>query len=109
MPNDYHPTSPVYDPTLKQDPYPATPQMRKMALDPTYYPPGYIPEEQEKDNVPLLVYNLVNPLERNIPEDPTEEEEEEEMVSTKTQAGPGQDADKEEDYYLDYSDSHHIY
>ena len=37
------------------------------------------------------------------------EEKEEKKVSIKKQADPGQDTDDEEDYYLDYSDSDHIY
>ena len=85
-----------------QDPLPHCTPNEKRALDPNYYPPGYIPEEQEKDDVPLLVDNLVNPMEKNTPEDLSEEEEEE-KVSINTQTDPGQDADEEEDYYLDYS------
>ena len=82
-----------------------------MALDPNYYPPGYIPEEQEKDDASLIVNNLVNPPEKNTLEDPTKEEDEgkEERVSIKTLADPGQDTDEEEDNYLEYSDSNHIY
>ena len=37
------------------------------------------------------------------------EEKEEEKVLIKPQADPGQDADEEEDYYLNYSDCDHIY
>ena len=90
----------MFDPTFKQDPLPNCTPKEKMALDPNYYPQGYIPEEQEKDDTPLLVNNLitplemalleeqekddapllmnnlVNPLEKNTPEDPAEEEEE---------------------------------
>ena len=66
-----------------------------MALDPNYYPPGCILEEQERDDIPLLVNNLVNPLEKNTPEDPAEQEGEEEKVSIKTQTDPEQDTDEE--------------
>ena len=85
---DNCPSSPVYDPTFKQDPLPCHTPTEMMALDPNYYPPGYIPDEQEKDDAPLLVNNVVNPLEKNTPEDPAEEEEEE-KVSIKTQADQG--------------------
>ena len=64
VPNDYHPTRPVYYPIFKQDPLPHHTPKEKMALDPNYYPPGYIPEEQEKDDIPLLVNNLVSPPKR---------------------------------------------
>ena len=59
-----------------------------MALDPNYYPQGYIIEEQEKDDIPLLVNKLVNPPEKNTPEGPMEEEEEE-KDSIKTQEDSG--------------------
>ena len=88
VPNDYYSSSPVYDPYIQTIPPPHCTPKQKMALDPNYYTPGYIPEEQEKDDAPLLVTNLVDPLGKNTPEDPVEEEE---------------------DYYLDYSDSNHIH
>ena len=97
---DYCPSSPVYDPTFKQDPlYHCTPK-EKMALDPNYYPQGYIPEEQEKDDAPLLMNNLVNPLEKTTTEDPAEEENKD---SIKTLADPGQDTDEVEDNYPEHS------
>ena len=43
--------------------------------------------------------NLVNPPEKITPVDPVEEEEKD---SIKTLADPGQDADEEEDYNLEY-------
>ena len=58
---DCCPYSPVYDPTFKQDPLPHCIPEEKMALDPNYYLQGYVPEEQEKDDAPLLMNNLVNP------------------------------------------------
>ena len=33
MPNDYHPTSPVYDPTFKQDPLPHYSLKEKLVMD----------------------------------------------------------------------------
>ena len=50
--------------------------------------------------------SLVTLLEKNTPDGPTEEEEKD---SVKTLADAGQDTDEEEDYYLEYSDSNHIY
>ena len=44
--NDYHPTSPVYDPKFKQDPLPHYSPKEKLALDPNYYPPNYVPDEE---------------------------------------------------------------
>ena len=67
---DYCSSSPVYDPMFKQDSLPHFTPKEKVALYPNYYPQGYIPEEQEKDDAPLLMINLVNPLEKNTPEDP---------------------------------------
>ena len=64
MPNDYCPASSVYDPTFKQDPLPYCGSKEKLALDPNYYPPNYVPEE----DAPLLVDNLVAP-----PDDPIKE------------------------------------
>ena len=61
---DYCPSSPLYDPTFKQDPLPHCTPKVKMTLDPNYYLPRYIPDEHKKDNAPLLVNNLVNPLEK---------------------------------------------
>ena len=63
----YCPPSPVCDPTSKQDPLPCYIPKEKLALDSNYYPKGYIPKEEE---TPLLVNNLINPLEKNTPEDP---------------------------------------
>ena len=114
---DYFPSSPVYDPIFKQDPLPCCTPKEKMALDPNYYPQGYIPEEQddalllvkneitlpekalleeqEKEDAPLLINNLINSLEKNTPEDPMEEEKD----SIKTLTDPGQDIGEEKDNY----------
>ena len=59
MPNDCHPTSPVNDPTFKEDPLPHCGPEEKLARDPAYYPPNYVPEEE--DNAPSLVNNLSVP------------------------------------------------
>ena len=71
---DYYPPSPVNDPTFKQDPLPHYTQKGKLALDPNYYPKGYIPKEKEE--ALLLVNNSINPSGKNTPEDPMTEEEE---------------------------------
>ena len=47
--------------------------MRKLAFDLNYCPKGYIPEKEES---PLLVSNLLNPPEKNIPEEKEKKEEE---------------------------------
>ena len=92
----------MYDPTFKQDPLPSCNAKEKFALDPNYYPQGYISEEQEEE-APILVNDLVNSLEKNTPEDPVAEEdevkkeqskdnkeEEDGRESTKTQVNSGQ-------------------
>ena len=57
---DYCPSEPEYDPTQEAEAMPKfTPKM-KLALDPNYYPPNYVPG-QEEDSVPSLVSNLVPP------------------------------------------------
>ena len=61
--NDYHPTSPVYDHTFKQDPLPYYTPKKKLALDPDYYHQDYDPNEDREDT-PLLVNNLVSPPEK---------------------------------------------
>ena len=64
---DYHPPSPVYDPIFKQDPLPHCSPKEKQALDPNYYPPNYVPEEED---APILVDNLVA-----LPVNPIKEED----------------------------------
>ena len=98
VPNDYYPTSPVYDPTFKQDPLPSLTPKEKLALNPNYYPKGYIPEEKEE--APLLVSNLIDPPERNTSEDcmakveeTKDKEEEDRRKSIKTLV------DDEEDHF----------
>ena len=59
VPNDYHPTSPVYDAIFKQDPLPQYTPKEKLAMDPDRYPPNYILEEE--DSAPSLVNNLMPP------------------------------------------------
>ena len=67
MPNEYHPPSPIYDPTHKEDAIPiCDSKEKKMALDTNYYPPNYIPSNDEVS--PTLTSDLV----------PAPEEEEEE-------------------------------
>ena len=83
-------------------------------MDPNYYPPNYVPEEED---VPLLIDNLVTQ-----PENAPKEEEGEENVgeeadkgedrrkdSIKTKADSGQEADEEEESYSEYSTSDLIY
>ena len=57
-----------------------TPKM-KLALDPSYYPPNYIPT-QEEDSTPSLVNNLVTP--------PDKLEDQERNNGTKTRMERGQ-------------------
>ena len=59
----------MYDPTFKQDPLPHCTPKEKMALDPNYYPRGYIPEEHKKDDAQLLVNNLLTLPEKALLEE----------------------------------------
>ena len=47
VPNDYYPASPDYDPNYKQDLLPHCGPKEKQALDPNYYPPNCVPEEED--------------------------------------------------------------
>ena len=95
------------NPTFKQDPLPHCTPKEKMALDSNYYPHGYIPEEQEKYDAPLLVNNLItpwekalleeqdkddapllmNPAEKNTQEDLTEDEEKDSIDNSRPMTG----------------------
>ena len=57
--NDYCASSLVYDSTFKQELLPCLTPKEKLALDPDYYPPKYVQEEE--DNAPFPVNNLVPP------------------------------------------------
>ena len=116
-----YPVSPVYDPTFKQDPLPYCGPKEKQAHDPNYYPSNYVHEEED---APLLVDNLITPPVNTIKEKDQEEEEKGEKNNgeetnrgeedrrgdmDKMQADSGQEAEEEEDNYLDYSDSDFIH
>ena len=105
VPNDYYPTSPVYDPMYKQDLLPHYTPKETLAFHLNYYPKGYIPEEGD-EKAPLSV---------NTPEDPTtteEKEKKEEETKDKEEEDRRESittlTDEEEDYF-DYSDSDDIY
>ena len=75
VPNDFCPTSLVYDPTFKQDPLPCCSPKEKLALDPNYYPPNYVPEEED---APLLIDNLVIQPKKSLKEEGQGQQEEKE-------------------------------
>ena len=114
VPNDYYPATPDYDPTYKQDPLPYCGCKEKQALDPNYYPSNYVSEEEDAQ---LFVDNLIVPLVNDIKDEDQEEEEKGEKNNgektnreeedrregaEKTQANSGQEADEEENNYLEY-------
>ena len=77
MPSDYHPNSPVYDPTFKQNPLSHCSPKEKLVLDPDYHPQNYVPNEEGEDTT-LLIDDLVS-IPKNAPkEDKGEKSKEEE-------------------------------
>ena len=110
----------MYDSTFKQDPLAHYTLKDKLALDPNYYLQNYNPIE-EREDVPLLVNNLVTLTETaqseeqekenkvETREDTKQEEEDEKQDSMKTLVDLGQDIDEEEDNYSEYSNSNFIY
>ena len=55
--NCYHPVSPIYVPTHKEDAIPICDSKMKQALDPNYHPLNYVPKQG--DDAPILVNNLI--------------------------------------------------
>ena len=109
------PTSLLYDPTFKQDPLPYYTPKEKLAMDLDYYPPNYIPEEE--DSAPSLVNNLVPPPveeqkkngEGTIEDKQETENKELEDIQDKDKKTTEEDSDGEIDREDDYSDSDFIY
>ena len=93
VPNDYCPTSPVKDPTYKQDPLLHCDPKQKQALDPNYYPPNYVLEEED---APLLVDNLVA-----LPASPMKKEEDQEEEEGKEEGNKETMTNREEDVMKD--------
>ena len=65
---------------LSKTPCPNVVPKEKLALDPNYYPPNYVPEEED---APLIVDNLVTPPEKVLKEESRGQEEKEEEVDEK--------------------------
>ena len=118
VPKDYHPTSPVYYPSFKQDPLPHSTPKETLAMDPDYYPPNYICEEE--DSSLSLVNNLVPPpvedqkkngegTNKNKQEKENKEVEDIEDKDKKTMKEDYDCEIEREDDYSDYSTSHFIY
>ena len=114
---DSHPSEPMYNPIEKKEAMPnLTPKM-KLALDPNYYLPNYVPD-QEEDSTQSLVNNMVPPPDKledqeknngQYNKDSEEAEEDRRKDSTKTQQDSGQEADEKEDSYSEYSDYDFVY
>ena len=115
VPINYHPASHV-QPHIQTRPPPHLTPKEKLMLNPDYYQPTYVPEEE--DNALSLVNNLVPPpvrdQEKNSERTNKEEEENKELEdpqdTDKRQAEEDSEweVDKEDDY-SEYSDSESIY
>ena len=86
MPNDYFPASSGHHPILKQYPLCCCGSKEKQAPDPTYYPANYVP----KEDVPLLVDNLIAPSVNAIKEEDQGEEK-------KGEQNNGEETNREEE------------
>ena len=68
VPNYYHPASPVYDPTFKQDPCHAVVQRKNWPWTHTITPPPNYHHNKEEEDASLFIDNLVTSPE-NMPKE----------------------------------------